>query len=181
MGRIAALFRVLVPLTLSIVPGWGHIWVHRYNRGLSIFILTCAIANARILLYLNAAEVEYNLLYNACLAAIAGLYVFTFVDIIRLTVWLKGKTVAKRRRGQYRRSLVLFLRGEYEAAAKQAQRMIRTDPLDSSALMVLGMVQRESGDLKKALSTFRRGLKTATSDYWHEDLKREIEVTRERM
>lgn len=178
MGKIASFFRVLFPLVLCVVPGWGHIWVHRYNRGLSIFILFFAIANGLILLILNAATEDYATYMTLGKAALVGLFVFAVVDIIRITVWLKSKKVANRRRGQYRRSLVHFLRGEYEMAESQANRMIRTDPLDSGALIVLGMIQRESGEPKKALRTFRRGLRAATSEYWHEDLRREIEVTR---
>ncbi|MFT7617720.1 MAG: tetratricopeptide (TPR) repeat protein [Planctomycetota bacterium] len=178
MEKIASFFRVLIPLVLCIMPGWGHIWVHRYNRGLSIFILFFTIGNGLILLILNAATQNYSTLMTVGQAALVGLFVFAIVDIIRITVWLKSKTVANRRRGQYRRSLVHFLRGEYEMAENQANRMIRTDPLDSGALMVLGMIQREAGEPKKALRTFRRGLRAVTSDYWHEDLRREIEVTR---
>ena len=39
MKRHSSATSVVIPLLLSTVPGWGHIWVRRNTRGLALFLL----------------------------------------------------------------------------------------------------------------------------------------------
>ena len=180
MNRIAATCRVLFPVVLSIIPGFGHIWVRRYNRGLALFLIFFGTWNLTPIHYLLADDGEYEGLLKLSHAAVVGIIVFAFVDIIRITVWLKSSKVINRRKSLYRRSMVHFLRSEYGQAEDAASRMIRTDPLDTSALFVLGMIQREGGEFRKALRSFYRAQRSTTEDYWKFDLKREIKATKAR-
>ena len=180
MKRLSATFAVLVPLVLSIIPGWGHIWLRRYNRGLAIFLLFFAIVNLELMVFLRGEEADFEATFKYASAAAVGLFVFTIVDVFRITVWLRSNKVLEKRRTSYRRALTHYLRSEYGQARELALRMTRSDPLDVAALFVLGMIQREAGEKKKAIRTFRRALRSPTSEYWNADVQRELKNTKAR-
>lgn len=178
MRRLAALFGVLFPLTLAVVPGWGHIWLRRYNRGLALFFLCFGALNLRVVIELLADPGQYRFVKDLTIALAIGVLVFSLVDVLRITIWLKSKTVVNRRKQLYRKALTHYLRSEYGQAEDAALRMIRTNPLDAQALLVLGMIQREDGRRKKAMGTFKRALRGGLAGTWKADLERELEVTR---
>ncbi len=180
MRRLLAILGVLFPFTLAFVPGWGHIWLRRYNRGLALFFLFFGSINVSLAIFLLDTSERFAMLNRLAQALAVGVLVFSLVDVLRITIWLKSKTVTNRRKMLYRKSLTHYLRSEYGQAEDSAVRMIRTNPLDVQALLILGMIQREDGRPRNAAATFKRALRGGQAGVWRADLERELEATRQR-
>ena len=165
---------LLIPLILSLVPGWGHIWVHRATRGLLIFVCFFGLANYALMALLLADAAEPPILARPALALAAGVLVFSYIDILRLTLWNRNKRLLARCDGYLRRAIIHYLRDEYGQAEELLLKVLRRRPFDVPALSYLAAVQRGRGAEKKAQESFKRALAAARGGRWEASLRAEI-------
>lgn len=65
---------------------------------------------------------------------------------------------AKYARAWYNRGYVKYLKGDYQGASTDFQRVIEIDPLDARAYFMLGSIQEFQGQLEAALSNFKQAV-----------------------
>lgn len=173
MTASRSLRRLLIAVILTVVPGWGHIWLHRTTRGLLLFILFFLALNYAIV-FGGVLDRIPDFAVNASLAFAAAIVVFAVVDVVRITIWLDSRAVRARRHALLESAVAHYLRREYAQAEAALRRMLRIDPHDGTALMYLGMVLRATGRRGKAESTFKKVIRDDRSGRWRSDARREI-------
>jgi tetratricopeptide (TPR) repeat protein len=87
--------------------------------------------------------------------------------------------------GHSRRSMVLALSGDLDAAEAAAQEAVAIDPLAMSGLYTLGWVQLLAGDVRAAETTLEQmvaavsRIETPHADYWTHLLRAELQLARD--
>lgn len=179
MPRPGIVLGAILPVVLSAIPGWGHIWVRRYTRGLALFLAFFAVSDTAFLTYQTAAGEDARATARVVgLGLGAAIWAFSLVDIVRIAVWLRSKTVRDRRAALFRKTVIHFLRGEHAQAEESIRRMLRIDPYDVPALTYLGMVRRDAGRHDDALRTFRKAARCGPDEGWSAEIEHEIDVVR---
>ena len=176
MKRQSPATSVIVPILLSTVPGWGHIWVRRNTRGLALFLLFFSSANFALVRLVSSKADNSALPVQLALAFCAGVLFFTLADILRITLWTRSRRVRGQRATLFKRLLVHYLRKEYGQAKEAAERMLRINPYDTTALIYSGMVHQAMGESRRALQMFRRVLRVDTDGKWAHEATREIQA-----
>ena len=172
MLTLASGKKAIVPLILGIVPGWGHIWVQRPTRGLLLFIPFFALLNLALMGMLEPVSSPVKPWVSPAIAMAAALYVFSFLDTIRITIWVKSRRVQKRRSRLLWKAQVHYLKGEHGQAAESIQRMLRIHPHDTTALMYAGIIRRDFGDPRGARAAWKKVLAHDFDDKWKTDINR---------
>lgn len=178
MPRPGIVFGAIVPIVLSVVPGWGHIWVRRHTRGLAIFLVFFALADIAFLVYQTSEEPVRTDAMNVGLGLCAGIWTFAMVDIARIAIWLRSTTMRDRRTALFRKMVIHFLRGEHAQAEESIRRMLRINPYDVPALTYLGMVRRDAGRLDEALRAFKKAMRSQPDSGWSAEIEHEIDLVR---
>ena len=176
MPRLGLFLRAIIPTVLSVVPGWGHIWVRRHTRGLAIFLTFFAVANAAFLINQLGPQEMRTTAIRIALVICVGLWAFCFGDIIRIAVWLRSHTVQERRAGLFRKMVIHVLRGEHAQAEDSIRRMLRIDPYDVPALTYLGIVRRDLGRRDEAVRVLKKALRCRPDAVWTAEIEHEIRL-----
>lgn len=164
--------KAIVPLILAVIPGWGHIWVQRPTRGLLLFIPFFGLLNIALMGLLEPVNSPVKPWVSTALALAAALYVFSFLDTIRITIWVKSRRVQKRRSRLLWKAQVHYLKGEHGQATESLQRMLRIHPHDVTALMYSGLIRRDSGDSRAARAAWKKALAHDHEKIWETDIVR---------
>ncbi|MCA9319237.1 MAG: hypothetical protein KDB53_00815 [Planctomycetes bacterium] len=177
MKRAGVISGVIVPIALTIVPGWGHIWTRRGFRGFVIFALFAASLDYFLVAKFNLETLPFNPVI--ALAIAVAVHVFAFVDILRITFWLRSKTVQRRRSALFRKMVVHYLRGEYGQAQEACEGILRIDPANPAVTMWSGMIARECGRPKVARRLFQQARRNDERGYWKQEVVRELDALKE--
>ncbi len=164
--------KAIVPLTLALVPGWGQIWVRRPTRGLVLFIPFVILLNIGIMGMLEPVASPVAPWVKPALAMAAALFVFSFVDTIRITIWIESRRVRRRRRRLLWKTQAHYLKGEHGQAAEAITRMLRIHPHDVTALMYQGMIRRDSGDSRRARASWKKARAHDSEKKWQIEIDR---------
>ena len=166
MSRPGVFTGIVIPIGLSLVPGWGHIWVKRPMRGLILFALFFAALNYGLLAENDPTDKKPLIDPTLAYGIAVGGFVFSIVDTTRVTLWLRSKTVQGRRSALFRKMVTHYLRNEYGQADEAVSKMLRIDPDDAGLIFWKGMLQRDVGQRRRAMKSFKRSLATDVDDYW---------------
>ncbi|MEE9394745.1 MAG: hypothetical protein V3W41_19810 [Planctomycetota bacterium] len=180
MGMRSTFGGVLLPMTLSFVPGWGHIWLHRKQLGLGLFMLFVAALNLALLFRFLSDWKHGIWVVQVAWATAAATLVFSIYDTFRATIWSKMPGTKRRRRRYLRRTVRHYLRDEHGRAEEAATRMLRMNPIDTTALVYLAMVQEGAGRKKVALETWKRAKVVDANGRWQDDIARQIALLKRR-
>lgn len=156
MGIILRLVRTAIPLALSIIPGWGHIWLRRGSTGLMIFMLFCASLNVALLMRMDLLPALPDIVGNLASATAAATASFSILDVLRATIWNRSRPVQERRRRILRAATGHLIRREYEQAEEQLERVLRIDPSDPAAWAWLGSLYLATGRSRDARRALRQ-------------------------
>lgn len=160
------------PLALSLIPGWGHIWVHRPTRGLAIFLGFFAVLNVALVGLMAPSTGQSAPWVQPAIALAAAVFVFGFVDTLRITVWARGRTVQRRRKRLLWRAQVHYLKGEYGQSAEATRRMLRINPHDVQALIQSGLIQFETGNPTGAERLWTKARMHDRDQLWELEIER---------
>ena len=73
----------ILPLIIGIVPGFGHIWIGMYRRGVLLFFLFLNGVNGYLVgIYLWERPGREAITWSALVLAV-GIWIFSFVNILR--------------------------------------------------------------------------------------------------
>jgi cytochrome c-type biogenesis protein CcmH/NrfG len=179
MRKGAFIPAVLAPLVLSLVPGWGHIWLHRPVRGMTLFLLVFGALNLALLMGLGIRVDLPRGLFHPVLAAAAGIYVYSVVDVARLALWTASRSAQAKRQTLFKKVVAHYLKGEHGQAEEAVRGMLRIDPQDTSALVYLGMIHGARGRRGKAIATLKRARRLHSDETTAKDIERELRRLKE--
>ena len=172
MITVATAKKALPALLLSLIPGWGHIWVNRPTRGLLLFVPTVALLNICLMGMLEPVTSPMAPWVQPALALAAALYTFSFLDTVRITIWLQSRRVMKRRSRLLWKAQVHYLKGEHGQAIESVKRMLRIHPYDVTALMYSGLIRSASSDHRGARAAWNKAKLHDDDKIWTADIDR---------
>jgi len=169
-------------LILAVVPGFGHLYVGRYWRGLLVFVIFAIAANgicfARELAPAGARETAVDL----CAGAAAAIWLYSVLHVAYLSRRFERKTVAERKEYHFKRGLTQYVGGAFDEARAEFLTVLRLDPMDIDARFHLGMTCRALGERREAVQSLKRCLADDIDGKWRweietqlKELKREAE------
>jgi hypothetical protein len=173
----------VTPLFLSLVAGMGHLWEGRDLKGLVLFA-SFAAGSAGILegTLLWSGPGKAEILAISLLATVA-VWVYSFVDILRLTYEPWREKNRLRRNEHLRQGILSFLRCDYETAEREFLANIRLEPGDPESLFRLAVICRIRGELSRARRYLRALRRTDVDEKWNWERSQEealiVELERE--
>ncbi|MEZ6195000.1 MAG: tetratricopeptide repeat protein [Planctomycetota bacterium] len=170
MRTLSAVFGIVTPVVLSIVPGWGHIWLRRGSTGLMIFMLFFAAINLALLTSARILPDLSPVLGRIAYATAASAFAFSVLDVLRATIWSRSRPVRERRRRILRRAIAHSIRGEDGQAQEQLEHALRIDPNDPAAWAWLGALLERGGRTKDARRALKRARFLGAEAGWREVL-----------
>jgi tetratricopeptide (TPR) repeat protein len=169
-------FRVLA-LSLSLVPGWGHIYWGRERLGLAIFTVfaICGFALLNGLWVSMAQETARATLVAVSASLCVLLFLAAWGDLWRRTRPGTVKREAELREGFLRQGTIAYLRGDLKEAAASFREAVRVNPTDVEALFRLGVVHSREGDARQARVWLRKARRHDVDGKWRWEVNREEE------
>ncbi|HVR72809.1 MAG TPA: tetratricopeptide repeat protein [Planctomycetota bacterium] len=167
-----------VALTLSLVPGWGHVYWGREAVGLGIFTIF-AVAGFALLnglfIYLGGWRSFWITVSTLALVLVG---VGSWISILRLTSPRRVAEEGRLRERNLREGMLAFLHGRLEEARASFLACLRNDPLDIEALFRLGIVCSRLGAREEARAYLKRAVRHDIDEKWHWEAGRELERLR---
>ncbi len=161
-------------LVLSLVPGWGHVYLGREGLGLLTFTVTAF----GMFLFLNVALI-YDGQHRLALArAIASLTVLFWVWSVA-DVWRRSSSGRRRRLEEeklrlLRQGMIEYLRDEMEASESTFRACLKLDGFDAEALFRLGVVTSRRGKTAEARRFLRRARREDLDAKWSWEIANEL-------
>lgn len=169
---------VVLPLVLALVPGWGHIWLHRKTQGLFLFMLFAAAVNCALVTDLALPSRHQDLVVRLSWGVAAAILAFSVADVFRSTI-LRRRPGQRQKRVRYlRKAIMHYLRDEVGQAEEALAKILRFDPRDATALVYLGMLHRDAGRTREAKRAFERALAADQDGRWRVDVRGELAMLR---
>jgi tetratricopeptide (TPR) repeat protein len=166
-------------LCLSLIPGWGHVYLGREPLGLAIFTAAAAAGFG----FLNGAFVYLGpwraLLTWGAAGVLGAILLATWVDVFRRTSRRRVESEASARERNLKEGVVAYLEGDLDRAAACFEESLDSDPLDVEALFRLGVVRSRAGKAREAMLCLRRTLKYDLEEKWRWEVERELARLRE--
>lgn len=167
-----------IALALSLVPGWGHVYLGRERRGLALFTLTAVLAFLSFNLILVYAG-EYRMFLARAAAIAAGLvWIAGIVEVWQWTAPRRLRETEERKAAFLRSGMVAYLRGELDGAEEDFRACLRLDVQDPEAILRLGVVAARRGQIRQARRLLRRAGLLDLDEKWHWEISREIQSLR---
>lgn len=179
MQRRSFISGIFAPIVLAAIPGFGHIWLHRPLRGLFLFIFFTGTANVAALLALDLKCGLPAAWLQPAGALAASVYTFAFLDVVRLVLWAGSKSAEARRAALFKDVVARYIAKEYGRAEESANRMLRIDPCDGTALVYLGLISGARGHKRKAIGLLKKALRFRRDEETTEDILRELKRLKE--
>ena len=163
-------------MTLSVFPGWGHLYLGRELQGLAIFTFSSLagffLANA-YLLHLGG--------YRQAVATVSGLLflggvIYSVVDVWR---WTSPRRLERMRRlcdVLLWEGMMNFVRHEDLAAEEKFLQCWRLDRLDVEPIVRAGMVASRRQAYQEARRLLRRARRLDSELKWRAEIDRELEI-----
>ena len=165
---------VIVLVATAILPGTGHLLLRRYLRGATMAVLYTASADLWLIStspYLAEGKVT---LRWVCVAVMAAVWIYAFVDIIRRLNSRRSNKLQTRKDDLLRSAQICWLKEELPEAKRMLTAILALDERDVEAWVLLGKVHRSSGSDSEARRCFRSALNLAGSEQWRWMLMKEL-------
>ncbi len=166
-------WRVLA-LVLSLVPGWGHVYLGRERVGLLIF--TLVVLGAFVVVNsLLALEGPWRIWLSRPAGA-AGLvfWLAGILDVLRMTSPRRLRRIEAEKRDLLRSGMIAYLRDDLEAAERSFRSCLKLDGQEVEALVRLGMVLARRSRPGRARSHLRRARSLDMEEKWSWEIEREL-------
>ena len=170
MFRWTAAAAPIVPVILSLVPGWGHIWLRRFGRGLLVFTVFVVAANIALMQSLAKTPTHASWIRPA-LAVAAAVFVFGIADVLRITLRRHVSGTEPRRRKLLTRALGHYVRDENGQAEEVLAKLVRLDTGRPAPWYYLGCVRAERGRLRAAKRAFRTARRVDRRGEWTDEIR----------
>jgi tetratricopeptide (TPR) repeat protein len=164
---------------LSLVPGWGHVYLGRERVGLAIFSLTAASAFLLLNVVLIGRGGRTSLSWVAG-AAVVLFWAFGIADVWRRTSPARLKRIEERKSAFLRSGIIAYLRDDLAAAQADFRACLKLDSQEPEALLRLGVVLSRQGAIRSARSFLRRARALDLEEKWRWEIERELESLREK-
>lgn len=166
-------------ILLSLLPGWGHIYLGREGQGLLVFTAAAisgfTLLNAT-LIYLG--ELRGTLIGIASIAT-AGLFLYSVGDIFRLTAPLRLQRISRRRDQLLWEGMLAYLRSDYVGAEQKFLECARLDALDVEPVFRAGVAASRRGAWREARRLFNKARKLDIELKWKWELEEELQRVNE--
>lgn len=178
MSRVPIIRGVVVPVFLSLIPGWGHLWMHRYWRGFLLFTMFFGSLNTWMMADFFQHQLASLAWSRIWLALALSIAVFSLADVLRMTLWSRSKSVQIRRRQLLKRAVLHWIRSENGQAEEVINKVLRIDPNDPVALVWAGTIDADGGRHKSAKQYFARALRADDEEKWSTGIRLELQQLR---
>lgn len=168
----------LLALILSLVPGWGHVYLGRERAGLCLFTLA-AISLFGMLNILLVYSGEHRLLLarSAGGGAVFSL-LLSVVDVLRRTSPSRLRRIDDEKARLLRGGMIAYLRNDLEGAEETFRACLRLDGQEVEALLRIGVVTARRGAARRARRWLRRARRMDLDEKWGWEIERELEALR---
>src|SRR5262245_2665328 len=172
--------RVLA-LVLSLVPGWGHVYLARERLGLLLF--TSAAVSVFVWIDLQLLyQGSHRPLFAGSVAVAGGLLWFAnLADVWRRTSPARLKRIGEEKARLLRLGMMSYLRNELEPAEKAFRECLSLDHQEVEVLWRLGVVLARRGQARAARRWFARARAFDFEDKWKWEIARELERLHDRV
>jgi tetratricopeptide (TPR) repeat protein len=165
-------------LILSLVPGWGHVYLANERLGLCLFTLAAIAAFGVIDLLLLYQGVHRLFLARSIAAAGILIWLVSFADVWRRTSPARRQRLGEEKARLLRLGMIAYLRDDLEAAEEAFRACLSLDHQDVEALMRLGVVLARLGQVRAARRWLGRARVFDFEDKWKWQIGRELESLR---
>ncbi len=165
-------------IPLSVIPGAGHIYLHRYLQGFIFFALFATAANGVLVGAFWQGEAQARLIFTVSAIAAPVIWLASLAHVLKLTIGTDREALALKREGKLREALVHYLRDEHAETERRLgeARRLDVDRCDADVLFYLGAVRLRLGDDRGARRLFRQCLACDSSAKWEDEVERELEA-----
>lgn len=162
-------------IPLSLVAGWGHIYLRRYVLGTALFVLFAAAANAFLLSFLWLGGDGVAQLRAVSFWALVLLLGLSVAHVLYLAIFLGRPAVCRQRTALLEEALTEHLRGRLVGARRALQTALSLcpDPHDADVFFLLGALAAHEGSARRALRYFRRCERFDERRKWREEIDRQ--------
>lgn len=161
-------------LTLSVLPGWGHVYWGRELLGLFLFTIftvsAFAVLNASIL---DLGRWRPVLLWGGVAGAL-GAAAWAWTDIFRRTDPERLRREGELRERELLEGMIAYVRGDHPAAKARFLACVRRDSGDVEALFRLGMACARSGETDQAIRWLERARRWDLERKWDWEVRGEL-------
>ena len=156
---------------LAVIPGWGHVLLHRRGRGIVLFALFLFFLDVAALTWIRGDGVASpQFLMSTILCAL--LVVGSVASVARILSPRRRAAVDPLIRRHFREGVRHYLRAEYREAANEFRCTLALDPFHGEARMYLGMVLKNENRFAEA----RRALQDCLDgdrEKWEWEIRRD--------
>jgi hypothetical protein len=161
-------------LVLSLIPGWGHVYLGREKIGLLLFTLVVlsvfAIVNSLLVL-----EGSWRIwLARPAAGAAAVFWLAGILDVLRLTSPRRLQRIEEQKKELLRSGMISYLKDEMESAESSFRSCLKLDGQEVEALVRLGIVLARSSRPARARSLLRRARALDLEEKWSWEIEREL-------
>jgi hypothetical protein len=168
----------LLALVLSLVPGFGHVYLGRERAGLALFTLA-AVGGFLVFNAFLVLESPHRLdVARASAAATAALWLGAIAHVVYLTSPRRQRRVEEEKVNLLKSGMIFFLRDEMEAAETAFRTCLKLDRGDVEALVRLGVLYARRGQAGPARRTLRRARSVDVEGKWSWEVERELQDLR---
>ncbi len=167
-----------IAILLSLVPGWGHIYLGFEARGLVIFTLAALGGFGWInatWIYLGEGQ---SIFQGITLVLFGGLFLFSLVDIFIRTAKKRVSRSSKLCESLLWEGMMHYVMGNDLAAEEKFRETTRVDGLNVEAYFRAGIVAARRGELQQAKRFLKKARRLDHDLKWSWEIRRELEVNK---
>ena len=169
--------RVLAVL-LSVVPGWGHVYLGLEAAGFLLFALEALSLFGVLNLALSYQGGHRLLLGRVALSAAVFFCLYSILDVCRRTSRRRFDRLTEAKRLLLREGMVAYLRGDLSGAEREMRAALRLDSREPESLVRLGIVLARAGQPRAARRQLRRARRQDFDAKWWWEIDRELTLLR---
>jgi hypothetical protein len=161
--------------TLSLVPGWGHVYLGREAAGLLLFTL----AALSLFLFINLGlmyQGEHRLLLLRISAgSLLFFWLLSLADVMRRTSPGRRRRIEEEKGRLLRAGMISYLRGELAQAEARFRECLKLDHQEVEAVLRLGVIAARSGAAGRARRWLKRARRLDLDGKWSWEIFRELQ------
>jgi hypothetical protein len=160
-------------MALAVLPGLGHVLLHRRWKGTLLFLGFLAALDLASLSAIHGTDTTSFPFWIGALVA-ASLIVYSLRDAQRILFPRRRDALAALVHRHFREGVRHYLRAEYPEARNEFRGALDLDPLNREARLYLGMILKQERRLEEAHGMLR-GCLEDDGGKWEWELRRELE------
>jgi len=165
-------------LILSVIPGFGHLYLGRHWRGLVVFAVFALAANGMYFAHEMAPDETGVYVFSLCRGAAVAMIAYSLLHVAYLSRRFERKPLAERKDYHFKRGQLQYVGGAFDEAASEFLTVLKLDPMDVDARFHLAMSYRALGRRRDAEKTFKRCLADDLDGKWRWEIKVELKALR---